>query len=191
MGSDYLLKPLIFLVQVIFGLYAIIVLARLLLQWVRADFYNPVSQFVVKLTTPLLHPLRQVVPSVKGIDLASLVLAWLVKSIELVLILILLGHAHLTPGAFLWSIPELISLTIHIFLFSILILVIVSWVNPGSYNPAVSLLHAITEPLMRPARQKIPPISGIDLSPMAVIVALYLLEMLLLPPLRWLTGSPF
>lgn len=191
MGADYLIKPLVFLIQVLFGAYILVVMLRFLLQWVHADFYNPISQFIVKVTKPLLHPLRRVIPSVQGLDLSSLVLAWILKAVELTLILLVFGKGLHPFGAILWAIPELISLTINLFLYSILILVIVSWVGPGSYNPAIGLLHSITDPIMRPARRLLPPVSGLDLSPMLVIIGLYLLEMLLLPPLRFITGSPF
>ena len=85
----------------------------------------------------------------------------------------------------------MVNLAINVFLFSILIQVIISWINPGNYNPVLSLIHSLTEPLLRPARRLIPPISGLDLSPMVVMIGLTLLKMLLLPPLRLLTGSPF
>ena len=87
--------------------------------------------------------------------------------------------------------PELVALGINIFLFAVLIQAIMSWLNPGGYNPALDLVARLTEPLLAPARRLLPPISGLDLSPMLVILGLVVLEMLLLPPLRALTGSPF
>jgi YggT family protein len=191
MGDGYLTNPLVFLIQTLFGLYILVVLLRFLLQWFKADFYNPVSQFIVKVTAPPLRPLRRLIPGLAGIDLAALVLAWLLKSLELSLILVLMGAGGSFLGALLWSLPELIGLTINIFLFAILIQVVLSWINPGAYNPAASLLFSLTEPLLRPARNLLPPVSGLDLSPMLVMIGLVLLEMLLLPPLKVITGSPF
>jgi len=191
MGSAYLTNPLIFLVQVLFGAYILVVLLRFLLQWFRADFYNPISQFIVKVTTPVLHPLRRIVPGVGGIDFSSIVLLWLLKTAELTLTLLMASGNFHPLGALLWSIPALIALLINVFIFAILIQVVISWVNPGAYNPATSLLYSLTEPLLRPARRLIPPIGGLDLSPMAAMIGLYLLQMLLLPPLIMLTGSPF
>lgn len=191
MGSAYLTNPLIFLVQVLFGAYILVVLLRFLLQWFRADFYNPISQFIVKVTTPVLHPLRRIIPGVGGIDFSSIVLLWLLKTVELTLTLLMASGSFNPLGALLWSIPALIALVINVFIFAILIQVIISWVNPGAYNPATSLLYSLTEPLLRPARRLIPPIGGLDLSPMAAMIGLYLLQMLLLPPLIMLTGSPF
>lgn len=191
MGSSYLSNPLVFLIQVLFGLYILVVMLRLLLQLVRADFYNPLSQFIVKVTTPVLHPLRRIVPGVKGVDLSSLLLAWILKSLELFLIALALGLGANLLAALIWSIPALVSLTINIFLVALIIQVILSWVNPGGYNPAAALIHALTEPLLGPVRRMIPTTGGLDFSPMLVIIGLVLLKMLLLPPLLLITKSPF
>jgi len=190
MTGSYLTNPLIFLIQTVFGLYTTIVILRLLLQWVRADFYNPISQFVVKLTTPVLGPLRRIVPGVGGVDFASLILAWLLKSTELVLIGLLIGVDRNLLGAFFWSLPALVGLLINIFLFAVFIRVILSWVAPDPRHPGVQLLERLTDPLLRPAQRLLPPIGGIDLSPVLVLVGLVLLRMLLLPPLQALTLSP-
>ncbi|HFE48500.1 MAG TPA: YggT family protein [Chromatiaceae bacterium] len=191
MGSSYLANPLVFLVQTIFGLYAAAVLLRFLLQVIHADFYNPVSQFIVKITSPLLNPLRRIVPASGKLDLASLVLAWLVKAAEVFLVLLISVGSFNPLGALLWAIPELVDLTLSIFTWAIIIQVILSWVAPGNYNPAASLIGQLVEPLMAPARRLIPPIGGLDLSPMVVIIGLMLVRMLLMPPLRMLTASPF
>jgi len=190
MTDSYLTNPLVFLVQTLFGLYTTIVVLRFLLQWVRADFYNPISQFVVKLTTPVLGPLRRVVPGVGGADIASLILAWLLKSTELILVGLLIGSSNNLLGAFFWSLPALIGLTINVFMFAIFIRVILSWVNPDPRHPGVTLLQRLTNPVLQPAQRLLPPIGGIDLSPMLVLIALVLLKMLLLPPLQALTLSP-
>ncbi len=186
MGSDYLTNPLVFLFQTLFDLYILVVLLRFLLQLVRADFYNPISQFVVKITSPLLLPLRRVVPAVRGLDTASLVLAWGLKTLELVLVLWFTAGSLSLLLPLLMAIPELVELTINIFFWAILIQAILSWVNPGVYNPASALLYSLTLPLLRPAQRIIPPIGGIDLSPMAVMLGLIVLKMLILPPLRGL-----
>ncbi|MGV6826235.1 MAG: YggT family protein [bacterium] len=184
MPNDYFTNPLVFLIQVLFGLYTLAVMLRFLLQVVRADFYNPVSQFIVKVTTPVVHPLRKIIPGIGSWDTASLALAWLLSTTELLLILLINGKGFAILPAILLAVPHLVELVIHIFLFAVFVQVIISWISPGGYNPAVQLLYSLTEPLMRPARNLLPPISGIDLSPMLVIVALYLLKMLLIPPLE-------
>lgn len=189
MGEGYLATPAIFLIKVIFGLYAALVVLRFLLQLVRADFYNPVSQVIVKATKPLLNPLRRVIPGVSGMDLAALVLAWLVMAVEQLAILGVAGTGFQPLAAALLAIPELISLIINIFLFAILIQVIISWISPGNYNPVIGLINNLTEPLLTPVRRRMPDLGGIDLSPMAVMVGLVVLEMLLIPPIKALIGQ--
>ncbi|MCB1802584.1 MAG: YggT family protein [Gammaproteobacteria bacterium] len=184
MGEGYLTTPAVFLIQVVFGLYATLVVLRFLLQMMRADFYNPVSQLIVKATKPLLNPLRRVIPGVGGMDVASLVLAWLVLTIEQLLILAVSGAGFALAAAALLAVPELLMLIINVFLFAILIQVIISWINPGSHNPAISLIHSLTEPLLAPVRRRLPSMGGIDLSPMVVMIGLVLLEMLLIPPVK-------
>jgi YggT family protein len=189
MGGGYLAQPAIFLVQVLFGLYATLVILRFLLQLVRADFYNPLSQFIVKATKPLLNPLRRMIPGLSGIDVASLLLAWLVIALEQLVILALSGAGLQIAAAALLAIPELISLVINVFLFAILIQVIISWINPGSYNPVIGLIHSLTGPLLTPVRRRMPDMGGLDLSPMVVMLGLVVLEMLLIPPLKDLIGQ--
>jgi YggT family protein len=190
MGASYFTNPIIFVVKTLLGIYTTLLVLRFLLQWARADFHNPISQFVVKLTAPVLQPVRRLVPSVKGLDTSSLLVAWVVKTLELLVLALLLGAASLSWLSPLWAIPALVKLIINIFLFAVIIRVILSWVNPDPYNPAVSLIGRLTDPLMRPAQRLIPPIGGIDLSPMVVMMVLVLLQMLLLPPLLALTFAP-
>lgn len=189
MGDGYLTAPAVFLIQVIFGLYATLVVLRFLLQLMRADFYNPVSQLIVKATKPLLNPLRRMIPGVAGMDVASLVLAWLVLAIEQLLILALSGTGFQPAAAALLAVPELMMLIINVFLFAILIQVIISWINPGTHNPAISLISSLTEPLLGPVRRRLPSMGGIDLSPMVVMIGLVLLEMLLIPPVKALISQ--
>lgn len=190
MGSSYFTNPVVFLIQVLFGAYILVVMLRFLLQLMKADFYNPISQFIVKVTSPVLIYLRRIIPGLGGIDMASLFFMWILKVIELALIISLAG-LPISLMLFAWAIPELIRLAFNVFIFSILIQVILSWVNPGTYNPATALINSLTEPVLRPARRIIPPIGGLDLSPMASMIGLYLLQMLLLPPILHLTDSPF
>jgi YggT family protein len=186
-SAGYFLNPIVFLIDTLFGLYILMVMLRFLLQSVRADFYNPVSQFLVKVTNGPLRLLRRVIPGWGGIDNASLVLLFLLQFTGLGLILFLSGATpgvSLIPGLAVASLTKLISLLIYVYVFGIFIMAIISWVNPGSYNPVASLIASLTEPLMRPARRFIPPISGIDLSPMVVLIGLYILRMLIMPPLQ-------
>lgn len=183
MENTYFAASAVFVIQTIFGLYILAVMLRLLLQWVRADFYNPVSQFLVKVTNPPLRPLRRVIPGWGGIDLASVLLLFVLELIQQFLINTALGVTQPVAALALSAVVALLSLLLNIYLFGIIIQAILSWVAPTSYNPAVGLLHSLTEPLLAPARRFIPPISGIDLSPIAVLLLLQLTKMLILAPL--------
>ena len=183
MGSNYVTNPIEFLINTLIGLYILMIMLRFILATVRADFYNPVSQFLVKVTNPPLLPLRRLIPSIGKIDTSSLVLMLVLQMASFSLIALLRG-GHIALGSLLiLSLAELLGLLLNVFLFSIFIQVIISWVNPGTYNPVISLLYSITEPLLRPCRRLIPPISGMDLSPLVALLAIQLAKMLLLPPL--------
>jgi len=174
--STFLSQAGTFLIQVVFGFYILAVLLRLLLQLVRADFYNPISQLLVALTNPPLVPLRRVIPGLYGIDFASVLLLIALKSLELFLSFALRGR-YLPGGTFiLLAISELLTLTCYVFLIGIIVRVLMSWFAPyGSrHNPAAELLYSLTEPVMRPARRVIPTMGGLDLSPIVVLVILQL-----------------
>ena len=191
--NSYLAQPFIFIVQTTLGLYCTIAMLRFLLQIVRADFYNPISQFIITVTKLPLWYLRQIIPGIGGMDTASLVLAWLIKTCELFLIILLLGGGiNMIGAAFLWAIPQLIELGLNIFLVAILIEVIFSWINyPGMNNPAANIAYNLSEPVVKQVRWLLPDMAGIDFSPMLASMILMLIQMLLIPPLKTLTGSPF
>ena len=165
--------PFIYLIDTIFFLYTLVVLLRALLQWVRADFYNPVSRFVVKVTNPPLVPMRRIIPGFRGIDLASIVLLFLLTGLKIILIHILAGAG--LPGIIplIIRIPvELTLLLLNFYLFTIIVQVVLSWIAPQQYNPVTVLLYQLNEPILRPARRLIPPIEGLDLSPLVVLIAI-------------------
>lgn len=189
MGSSYLTNPIVFLLNTVFSLYILAVMLRFLLQWVHADFRNPVAQALVKITNPPLKPMRRFIPGLGGIDLASIVLMLVLQVIALALIAMVLGVQYSPLALLLTAIAELLALLINVFLFSILIQVIISWVNPGAYNPVMAMLYSLNEPILRPARRLIPPLGGLDLSPLVAAVALQLIKMLLIPPIMGLAES--
>ncbi len=184
MGGNYAEHAGVFLVQTLFGLYILAIMLRFLLQWVRADFYNPVSQFLVKVTNPLLKPLRRMVPGLWGIDLAAVLLMLFLQMLELFLVGLMVGQSFRPPGVLVMSIGELLSLTVYVFMIAILIQVVLSWIQPGGYNPIIGLINRLTEPLLAPARRIIPPIAGLDLSPLAVLILLQLTLILLVSPVK-------
>ncbi len=161
------------------SIYITIVMVRFLLQLVRADFYNPLSQFVVKATNPLLLPLRKVVPGLFGIDIASLLLALILQVLTIeALAYVVHGTAAPLVPAIIYSIFELINLLLNIYLFSFIILVVVSWIAPHTHNPVISLLSSITEPVLRPIRNVLPPMGGLDFSIMIAILLIYILKII-------------
>ena len=169
-----------FLISTVFGIYIVLVLLRLIFGLVRADFYNPISQFLVKVTNPLVLPLRRVLPSVGGIDTASLVLALLLQLLGLATLLIVNGIGLPNPGLLLlWSVLGVIGLLINIYFFALLAMIILSWIAPGSNHPAIYLLYQITEPVMAPFRRLLPPMGGLDLSPILVFILINVIQIAL------------
>lgn len=177
-----------FLLTTLFQFYIAVVLLRFLLQWTRADFYNPLSQFVIKLTTPLVRPLRRIIPGFGGWDLATLVLAWLLTMVQVVVVGtqisqydipgLLDGQTLGLFGVLLISLLDVFALTISLFLIAIILQALSSWINPGQYSSFTAVLYSLTEPMLRPARRLLPPISGIDLSPLLVLLVLQAVKML-------------
>jgi YggT family protein len=171
---------LIYLVQTVFSLFLIAVVLRFLLQLVRADFYNPISQFLVKITNPLLIPLRRIIPGVAGLDLAAVVLALIVQVIAIVAVIALLGGAMPPlPTMIIWAAISLVGVVVNIYFFALLAMIILSWVAPGGHNPALFLLHQITEPVMAPFRKIIPPMGGLDFSPIIVFIVINIIQIVL------------
>ena len=177
-----------FLIRTLFGFYILAVMLRFLLQWVRADFYNPLVQFLVRITNPPLLPLRRIIPGYRGLDLAALVLAFALQLVEVLLLVLLNGQPFGVGNLLLVTVMELLKLLINIYLWGVIIQAVLSWVNPDPYHPAARVLAQLTAPLLRPARRLLPPISGIDLSPMLVVVALIFVSLLLQDFLGLLTG---
>lgn len=182
----------IYVLQTLGSLYLLIVLLRFILQLVRADFYNPLSQFIVKATQPLLKPLRKLIPSILGLDTASLVLAILVQLLVMALTLMLMGYG---VGGFLlellvWSLIGVTSLFIKVFFFAMIISIILSWVAPGSANPGAQLANQICEPLLAPFRKILPDMGGLDISPIFAFIALNLIDMLVIGNLAAMSGLP-
>ena len=181
MSSNYLANPLEFLVTTLFSLYILAVMLRFVLGAVRADFYNPVSQFLVRITNPLLKPMRKVIPSIGKYDTSALLLMLLLQVASLGLVFLLRGISVSVVTLLFAAVGKLVLLVINVFLFAIIIQVILSWVSPGNYNPVTALLYSITSPVMRPIQRIVPPVSGIDLSPLVAIIGLQVLRMLIVP----------
>ncbi|RLA09924.1 MAG: YggT family protein [Gammaproteobacteria bacterium] len=183
MGENYIVQALQFLVQTLFGLYIVVVMARFLLQQARADFHNPISKFVVSATQPLLRPLRRVIPSIGRIDTSSLVLMLALQMLKMLILYALLGHIPAVAGLMVGSIAELLNLAINFYVVLLLILVVASWVGGGGYHSLLALVGQLCEPILRPLRRIIPPIGMFDLSVFAAFILLQLAKILLVAPL--------
>lgn len=201
MGSSYFTSPLTLIITTLFDLYVLVVLLRFMLQLMRADPNNSIARFVIKTTTPPLKYLRRFIPSVAGQDAAAIVLCVIITYAKFVL-LDLLGTevVHINNstayisgvgylGLVIYSIADLVSLFLSVFLIAILIHVILSWVNPGFYNPVIGLVNTIATPILRPIQKLIPPVGGIDLSPLFAILMIMVVKMLLIPPLMNLANQ--
>lgn len=175
-------------ITMICDIYIMIVVARFILQMVRADFYNPVSQFIVKATSPVLNPLRRLIPGFGGVDVASIVLFMILVLIKLGLWIMLKGYGvsiMASPDFLVLFLKSMANTIINFFSFCIFIMVILSWVAQGSYNPMADIMRQVTEPIMAPARKVIPPLGGLDLSPMIVLLLLMVIKELFM-----LSGTP-
>lgn len=188
MGTSYVTNPVIFLIDTLFSLYILAVVLRFLLQWTGAEYQNPISQFLVKITHPPLKFLRRYIPSIGKIDTSSVVFALLLQMAADYGILMLKGVSVSIGALAILSFTQLISLLINIFIFAVIARAILSWVSPGAYNPATSILYSLTEPLLNTCRRIIPDLGGLDLSPLIALLALQLTKMLFLPPLQQLTA---
>ncbi len=187
--GQYLNDPLVFLVETIFGLYVTVVLLRFLFQLFSVDFYNPISQLIVEITNPPLRILRRIAPGRGKIDISSIILMLAVQYVSFTLITLIVGAKLLPVALLMFSAIEIINHMFNIFIFSIIILAVFSWLSsPYQYSPITQILAQLTRPVMRPARRLIPPMSGIDLSPMLALIGLFFFKLLLISPLKDLAG---
>ncbi|MEY4597688.1 MAG: hypothetical protein RLZZ445_485 [Pseudomonadota bacterium] len=180
-------NALIFIVQVVFGLLTLTLLLRFYLQWVRAPYRNPLADFVNALTDFMVRPARRVLPGLWGIDLPTLLLAWLMQLLEWLIVLQVRGFRFgaeigmALVGIAAVAAVAVLQMLVYVVLFSTLLQAVLSWINPGS--PFAPLLDAMTRPFLRMFRRNIPPIGNVDLSPLFLMVACQLMLML---PIAWL-----
>ena len=174
------MNSILFLVDVLFGLYLMVVLLRLWLQLAQADFYNPFSQFVVKATHPIVGPLRRVVPSLGRLDTATLLLALLVAALKLYTLNMLAGYPYsINPlNLLIGASFEVLREAFQLVMWVLIIRAILSWISQGQ-NPIEYVLHQLTEPFLAPIRRIIPPMGGLDLSVMFAIIGLLFLQKLM------------
>ena len=174
MGQD----PITLIIKTLGELYILILLMRFLLQLARADYYNPISQSIVRLTQPVLLPFQKFLPKAGRMDLSPLLVALLVK-LAIFAVIIMLAGGSVNVDIFklvLYAIIGLIDSILNIYFWAVIGSVIISWVAPGSYHPAPQLIGQITEPLFKLAQKVIPPIGGLDLSPILIFLVIQIIQ---------------
>lgn len=165
-------SAIVFVVNAITSLYLLVLLLRFWMPWLRADFRNPLAQGILRFTSPLVIPVRRIVPSFGRLDTATVLVAFVIQYLTVLLLLLIMGRtAGIAPIA-LTAIVKLIVLSINLFVYAIFIRIILSWISPGSYNPATAIIQTLTEPVLRPFRRLIPPMGGFDISPIFAIILL-------------------
>lgn len=174
----------LFLLQMVFSLMILMALLRFMFQLMRVDYYNPISQMVTRFTDPVLRPLRGMIPSTRTIDGASLLVLFLLQYAHLFIIAGIRGLNTNPLGLAILSSTEVLSLVTSILFWAILVLAIMSWFQPSTQHPGVSLLQQLTDPLMRPIHRFVPPTGGVDFSPLIAMVGLKMVEFILIAPLK-------
>lgn len=174
--SANLAQAAAYLVQMFLGLYVVTILVRFLMQVSRADYYNPISQAIVKVTDPAIRPLRRLLPSLRGVNFATLFVAYCVQLVAVILVMTLHGYVPFSPLYLAWVLVGLFSIILKFYFWALVVLVIASWIAPQSNHPALMLVHQLTEPLCAPARKLVPPMGGLDFSIILVFAAIYVID---------------
>lgn len=183
---------LIFVINLIFGIYIMLVMLRLVLQMVHADFHNPLAQFVIRATNPLLVPLRRIIPSIGRLDTSSVLLLILLQSLELVLIGLVSYGVTPLPGFIFLMLGVLVKRFVWFFTITIIVQIAISWFNPAAayHHPVGSIIVRINEPLLRPLRRLLPPQGGLDFAPILFIIIVWAAFFFIAGPLLDISGAP-
>ncbi len=178
------MNAVIFVTKTLIDLYILAYVLRLVLQWARADFYNPFAQFIMRATNPLVLPGRRVLPAVGRLDTATLLAILLLEALAVALLWWLYGKPWLLDAPRLMAYASLRTIVafLNLFFFAIIIRVILSWVSPGVHSPVTAIIWAVTEPVMAPVRRLVPALGGLDLSPLFLLIGLQALRMLVSLP---------
>ncbi|OGT44945.1 MAG: hypothetical protein A3E82_01820 [Gammaproteobacteria bacterium RIFCSPHIGHO2_12_FULL_38_11] len=179
-----LIAACILIVHVGFDAYIVILLLRLILQKLGANWHNPLSQFIIQLTEKPLKPFRKIAPGVKGFDTAILLFALILQLVEIILLCLLqLGGMPALLGAFVITFSEILSKFVYIYIYTIIINAIASWFPQAQEHPIMRLINLIAEPVLSPIRRLIPLIAGIDISPIVALLVFTLINLLLVTPI--------
>lgn len=165
-------QALYFIIKTIAQLYLLVLLLRLWLPLLRADFRNALAQGILRITSPLVVPLRRLLPAIGRLDTATILVAIAIQYLTVLVLLAIFGQSFTTVPVLITTIIELVILSLNLFFFAILIKIILSWIAPHTHNPATAILNTLAEPVLRPFRRIVPPIGGLDISPIFAIVLL-------------------
>ncbi len=180
---SYVSNALQILIEFAFSILIALIVLRILLQLVHANFYNPICQFLYKATNPMLLPVRRIIPAWRGVDLAAILLAWLVTALKLVLLAAVAGQWLGIGGLAIMAVADLIGFVLMLYLVLILAKVVLSFVQIDRRHPLVPLIFQLTEPVLGPIRRWLPTIAGIDFSPMLAWLLILLARALIVQPL--------
>lgn len=181
----------VYIIQTFFGLYTLLVMIRMLMQVARADYYNPICQAIVKITEPAVKIMRPALPTVMGVDFASLGVAFIVQLIAVMLVMLLWGGPVFNLVYIAWVLLGLFSIVFSIYFFALIVMVISSFIAPYSDHPALSLVRQLVEPVCAPARKLLPPMGGLDFSIILVFVAINIIDdILVIAPLAQFLQVP-
>lgn len=165
-------SAIVFIVNAVTSLYLLVLLLRFWMPWLRADFRNPLAQGILRFTSPIVIPVRRLVPSFGRLDTATVLVAFVIQYLTVLLLLLILGQTAGIVAIAVTSIVKLVVLSINLFVYAIFIRIILSWISQGGYNPATAIITTLTEPLLRPFRRILPPMGGFDISPIFAVILL-------------------
>ena len=189
--SSAVQESLILIIRTLGGVMLFAVLIRFLLQAAGADFYNPVSQSLVKITQPLVAPLRRIIPGYRRFDFAALVLALLIGCLATTLIYLVASVPLPNIGNLIsWAFVGMLSMILDIYFFGLLISIIASWIAPYSGNPILILIHQLLEPIQSRFRRVIPPLGGLDFSPIFIFLGIQVVQIMVVATLANRLGVP-
>jgi YggT family protein len=166
------MQSLLFIVDALSSLYISMFALRFIMQWMRASYQSPLAQFVLQITAPLVVPARRLLPSVRGIDLPTLVVIFLLECVATLLLYTIIGFVPAIDAFIVTVVVRLVTMTLWLYCTVLFIYVVMSWLGGDMYNPSAATLYEIAEPLLRPFRRILPPMAGFDVSPVIVLILL-------------------
>lgn len=171
------------LIEIAFGIAIALVVFRVLLQLVQANFYNPICQFLYKTTNPILRPLQRIVPPWRRLDLAGVLLAWLLGTLKIWLLLTMAGRQPAVAGLLVLALADLMRFVLVVYSALIIVRVVLSFLNIDHRHPVIPLVYQLTAPILDPIARRMPDMGGIDLSPLVAWLLIALVRALLVHPL--------